>query len=240
MSSPVIFFSASPSDRADAAQLLVAVRVGLPVLDDLAADHLRAFGDRHHGVVAGIVPLILHQKRRQFLRIEMHLGNDRSIDAGQIRREQTGLAAVATEQLHHGDALVAARAGAQLVDEFHTARDGGGKADAVISAEDVVVHRLGNGDDVHAFAMQPLGIAQRVVAADRHQRPDAQFIQHLQHVRREIEWAVVVWMRLALQERRHLGRADFAGIGAAGVQERAARAIDRADALLVQRQNVLR
>ena len=126
------------------------------------------------------------------------------------------------------------------MNEFHTARNGRREADAIIGAVDIVVHRLGNRGDVDAFAVQPLGIAQRVVTADRHQRIHAQFIQHLQRVRRKIKRAFVVGMRFIFQKSGDFTGAYFAGIGAAGVQKRAARAIDGAHPLLVQRPNIFR
>ena len=110
--------------------------------------------------------------------VERHLGDDRPVDAGQVGRDERRLAAVAAEHLHDGEALVRAGARAQLVDEVHRAGDGGGEADAVVGAVDVVVHRLRDGDDRDALVGQAQRERERVVAADRHQRVDAQPFEH--------------------------------------------------------------
>ena len=70
---------------------------------------------------------------------------------------------------------------AQVVDHVHTAGDGGGEADAVVGAEDIVVHGLGDGDHLHAFAMEALGVAERVVAANGDQIVQAQGFDFLEH-----------------------------------------------------------
>src|SRR5699024_7279719 len=54
-----------------------------------------------------------------------------------------------------------------LVDEVDAAADGGAESEAVVSPVDIVVHRLGNGDDLGAGAVEAHGERQRVIAADR-------------------------------------------------------------------------
>src|SRR5918996_1669674 len=66
--------------------------------------------------------------------------------------------------------------------QLDRARDAGAEADAVVRAVDVVVHRLGDGDDVHAFVVQTLGVAERVVAPDRDQDVDADVLEILEHI----------------------------------------------------------
>src|SRR5690606_4836141 len=63
-------------ELADAAQLLVAIRVGLAVLDDLAAQEVRAFADGDHGVIARVGLLVLDDQLCQLLDVEGHLGDE--------------------------------------------------------------------------------------------------------------------------------------------------------------------
>ena len=65
MFSPVMLLDQLAGDAADAAQLAVAVGVRFAALDDVAADHGRALGDGHDGIVAGVVPLVFDQQRGQ-------------------------------------------------------------------------------------------------------------------------------------------------------------------------------
>ncbi len=153
-------------------------------LHHLAARERGALGDRHHRVVAGVRRLVAHQLLGQTIDVERHLGDDRALDSGQVGRHEGGLAAVAAEHLDHGEALVRARARAQLVHEDHRARHGGREPDAVVGAVHVVVHRLRDRDDGHAFLVQPQRERERVVAADRDQRVDAEMLDDPQHVRR--------------------------------------------------------
>ena len=113
---------------ADAADLAMTVGIGLAVFDHLASGHVRPFTDRHHGVVARVVPLVLHYQLGEPLRIEGHFGDEGAIDAGDVGADEAGLAAVAAEELDNGDALVGAGAGAELMDELDASGDGGAEA----------------------------------------------------------------------------------------------------------------
>jgi hypothetical protein len=42
----------------------------------------------------------------------------------------------------------------------------GGKADAIVGAKDIIVHRLRNGDDWEALLVESFAIAKRVVTAN--------------------------------------------------------------------------
>ena len=98
------------------------------------------------------------------------------------------------------------------------ARDARAEADAVVGSVDVVVHRLRDGDDVHPFIVQPLAVAQRVVAADGNQHVDADVLEILQHVLRDVVDLGGVPGRVC----GHALARQMARPGARGVQERAA------------------
>ena len=76
--------------------------------------------------------------------------------------------------------------GAQAVGHLDGAGDAGAEADAVIGARHIVVHGLGDCDDLDALAVQPHAVAQGVVAADGDQVIDAQPVQVLQDFGRQI------------------------------------------------------
>ena len=60
------------------------------------------------------------------------------------------------------------------------ARDGGRKAEAVVGAEDVVVHRLRDGDERHAFLVQAPREGERAVAAEGDERVELEELDDAQ------------------------------------------------------------
>jgi hypothetical protein len=152
--------------------------------------------------------------------IRRNLGDDCTIDLRQEAGEERGLAAAAAEQLHHADPLMALDRGAERVDRLDRAADRGREADAIIGAVDVIIHRLGNGDDGDALLGEVGGKAKRAVAAERHHRVDAEPVE-----RREDAGSLVP----GLQRPR---------VGAGGVEHRAAHPVEAAHALARQRQAV--
>src|SRR5690606_23271839 len=87
------------------------------------------------------------------------------------------------------------------------------------------------------FTVQAFAEAERVVAADGDQAIDAQEFQVAQHVRSEVEDALLIGrhriLRIA-QEVGHILGLDLGRVGAAGVQKRATGAVDRAYLVLVE------
>ena len=226
-------------DRTDAAQLLVAVGVGHTGLNDLPIDLVGSLRDGHNGVVTGVGLLVLHQQVGQFIHVEGDLGDDGSIYTGQVGRDERCFAGVPPKQFDHADALVGAGRGAQLVDEVHTAGDGGGEADAEIGAEDVVVHRLGDADDGEAFAVDAGCISQCIFPSDGYQYVNLKMLQRSQYVVGEVERLAVVQFRLGTQKVRRMRGTHAAGIGARGVQEGAAGAVYGAHYEFIERLKAL-
>ena len=119
--------------------------------------------------------------------------------------------------------------------------DGRGKTDAVIGAEDVVIHRLGDGDGAEAFLVQPAGEGQRIVAADGDDRFQSERIQHPQDVLGAIDRSLVgVHPVFGADVFGHVGRFDVGWIGARGVQERSAGAVDGAHGFRRQGEGIFR
>ena len=130
---------------------------------------------------------------------------------------------------------------AQVGDHVHRAADGGGEADAVVGAEDVVVHRLRDPDDRDSLLGQALGEGERVVAADRDQRLEMQPLDRADRLRRQVhEPRLVRRRRRGEQVRGDLARRHGGGVGARGVEDRPAGAVDRARAALGQPHRPLR
>ena len=92
--------------QADAAQLAVAVGVGLARLHDGAAGRHRPLGDGHEGVVGRVSGAVGDQHVAEAVDVEGHFGDERPVDVGEVGGDQRGLAGVAAEQLDHADALV--------------------------------------------------------------------------------------------------------------------------------------
>ena len=110
--------------------------------------------------------------------------------SGEVGRVERRLARVAAEQLDHADALVRPDRGAEVGDGVHRPRHRRREADAVVGPEHVVVHRLRDGDDAEVLLVQAGGEAERVVAADRDQRLEAQVVEDAQDVARAVDAAV--------------------------------------------------
>ena len=146
-------------------------------------------------------------------------------------RQHGGVARVASEDLHHQKAFVRSGGGAQPVRHLDGAGDAGTEADAIIGSGNVVVHRLGNRNHLHAFLVEPHAVAQRVIATDGDQEIDAEPCQGGQHLRRQIVALLAVFF---LEMGGNGGLFHLAGIGARGVQEGAAAARRAIDDLFAQ------
>ena len=181
--------------------------------------------------MAGIAILVRGDHARQLFHVEGHLGDDGPVHVGQIAGDEAGLAAVAAEQLDEADALVAADGRAQIVQGLHGAGDGRAEADAVVGAEHIVVHGLGNGDLGIPGLVQPRGVAEGVVAADGDEGVDLQGLEVGHHrvgdVHRVLQTVLAQVLGHVLFP--HLGR-----VGARGVQEGAAGAVDGAHVIVFQ------
>jgi hypothetical protein len=84
----------------------MAVRVRLAPQGHLATDDGRALGDGHHGVAAGVRPLVGHEQLGQPVDLERDLGDDRPVHARQVGGHQGRLTAVPAEDLDHRQTLV--------------------------------------------------------------------------------------------------------------------------------------
>ena len=74
--------------------------------------------------------------------------------------------------------------------ELDTAGDRSREPDAVIRAVNVVVHRLGDGDDRDTLVVKAEAVGQGVVASDRDERIEAELLDHPDRVGGEVEWAI--------------------------------------------------
>ena len=190
-------------------------------------------GNRDHRVVGRVVALVGDEQRAEPVDLARDLRDHRAVDPGEVGGDQRRLAAVAAEELDDGDPLVRAGRCAEVVDELHAARDGGGEADAVVRPVDVVVHRLRDRHHGDALVVQAQRVREGVVAADRDQDVEAAVLDHSQRVVGEVEWALA--LGAVGQERRHVLRPDAGGVRARGVQDRPAVAVDRPNGASVER-----
>jgi hypothetical protein len=150
---------------ADVGLLLVAVGVGFAVVADLVAFPLGAFAEDDERVVRGVGALVVDQEFDQLVEVHLVLGDD-AADGGDVGGVEGRVAGIAAEDAEDADALVGADGGALALDGAFGAGDGGGEADAVFGVLHVVIHRLGDGDDLDAFLVEACGVAEGVVAAD--------------------------------------------------------------------------
>ena len=123
--------------------LPVTIAIGFADLVALPCFPYRSFRHDNERIIAGIVPLVLHQKIDGTLEIERIFRNQapgRSYVGG-VESRETGVAA---EDAENADPFVGPERGALPGDRVLRARDRRRKPDAVFGALDVVVHRLRN------------------------------------------------------------------------------------------------
>ncbi len=145
------------------------------------------------------------------LDVEDVLRNHAAVGRAGHRRQHGGEAGIAAEDLEHQKPLVRARRSAQAVRHLDRPRHAGRESDAVVGPRDVVVHRLGDRDDLEALFVQPHAVAQRVVATDRDQVVDAQEVQIGEHLGSQVVDLLGV---AVLEVLRNVCPRHLAGMGA--------------------------
>src|SRR5882762_4683957 len=218
----------------------VAVRVGFAIFLDAAFFPHGAFGNDNKSVVAGIVALVVGKKFGNAIDIKGIFGNE-AASGSEIGGVKGGEAGVAAENAENADAFVRTEGGALAGDQFFGAGDGGGEANAVFGALNVVVHGFGNGDDGHAGGGERGGEAERVVAADGDKAADAEAFEILEDDGSEVVMLAVeskFFDAVGRDGLRELGFNHLARVGARGVEYGAARAIDGAGIFAIERANV--
>src|SRR5664279_1887032 len=161
-------------------------------------------------------------------------------DVGRVKGRE---ARVAAEDAEDADPLVRAQRGPLAVDRILGSRDRRREADAVLGSLDVVVHRLGHGDELDAVVGKDLTEAQGIVAAYRDEVVQIELLDVVEDYGREVVHAL---LDLELLEairpdvRRKLAGLHLARVRPGRVQPRAAGAIDRAGIGPIERHDVVR
>src|SRR5467141_4289518 len=100
------------------------------------------------------------------LHVEFVFGDNASIGRARHRWQHRSEPSVASEHFHNEKSLVRSGRGAETIRQFNRPADARAKADAIISARHVIVHRLGYRYDLNAFLGQTGRKRKCVVAAD--------------------------------------------------------------------------
>src|SRR6202030_2188516 len=182
-----------------------------------------AFRDNHKCVAARIIAFILDQA----IEVKLHCGYHAAARS-HISRVQRGEASIAPEDAKDADALVRTERGALARDRFLGSADGSRKADAVFGSLNVIIHRLGNANNAHAFGIEPLCEAERVIAAYGDEAIEVEVLDILEHERREVVDLVGNAQRFELFRReilRQTRAAHLRRIGTRGMQDGTAGAI---------------
>ena len=144
--------------------------------DDVAVLGRRALGDdddRERPAAA----LAAAQVLADLLDVERALGHEDRVGAAGHAGVHGDPAGVAAHDLADDHAVVRLGGGVQAVDRVGGDLHGGLEAERVVGAGEVVVDRLRHADDVDAVVGQPLGHAERVLAADRDQPVEAVLLE---------------------------------------------------------------
>jgi len=199
-------------------------------------DHLLPFdpgplGDEDDRVEAGVLGPVLGQQLAEPLHVEPVLGDDAAVGRSGHGREEGGETGVAAEDLDTEKALMGTGRGPQGVGQADRPGDAGAEPKAVVGAGDIVVHGLGDGDDLDALLVKGDGVAQRVIAPYGDEIIDPQAFDILQDLLGEVVGLVLV---LVAQMGRHIDVGNMARPGAGGVEEGAAGAADFVDDFFCQ------
>ena len=175
------------------AELLVPVCVLLfPLEHHEPALWSCSFGDEDDRVVARVGEPVLHEELAETLHLERILRDDAAVRGAGHRGQQRGEPGVAAEDLDDEEPLVRAGRGAQAVGHLDRPRHARAEPDAVVGPRHVVVHRLGDRDDLDALLVQADPVAERVVAADRDDVVDAEVLEVLEHLAGQVVDLVAV------------------------------------------------
>ena len=74
---------------------------------------------------------------------------------------------ISPKHFQHQQPLMGASYRAQAVRQFNRTRDTGAEPNAVIGAGHIVIHRFGNGNDLHPFLIHADAITERIIPTNR-------------------------------------------------------------------------
>ena len=180
---------------------------------EVTADGPRAFG-RHDDGPTPAPPLASHQVVAHFVHVVGNLGTQNDLGRRRDAREEGDPAGVAAHQLDDEDAVVRVGGRVQPLDRCGRDVDRGVEAERDVGAGEVVVDRLRNTDDRDAVLVQLEREPHGTVAADRHERVQAEAVKTGDRFLREVfhDDRTVVLLDPALERIR----------AAAGAEDRAA------------------
>src|SRR5499427_5245018 len=222
----------------DARLLTVAVRVGFAVFAYLIALPLGALAEHDQRIVARVRALLLDEQPDELVEVDLVFGDD-AADRGGVRRVERRKAGIAAENAENADSLVRGDGGPLALDGVAGAGDRGREADAVLGVVNVVIHRLRDGNDLHAELVELGRVAERVVTADGNEVLDAQRREVRQHLLGDVpgvggnafttDGERKILAGEVIGQLRHFGR-----VGAARVQHGAPAPVDDARILTVE------
>src|SRR5438876_1706704 len=225
------------NDIANAAEFFVAVGVGAFAFENhFAAFEHGAFGDEHDGVAAGILLAVGDQQLGKMLDIKLEFRDDTTISGAGHGRKHGGKTGVAAKDFENHEAFVRAGGSAQAVDHLNGAGDAGAEANAIVRARDVVVHGLGNADDLEALFVETNAVAEGIVTTDGNESVDSEPGEILEDFRSQV---VFFSGEFILEMRRDIGFGNAAGIGARGMEKSAASAAGAIDNFFVEKKEVV-
>ena len=215
----------------------VAISIrGIAFKNHFTAFEHSALRDEHGRVAAGVLVPVVHEKLGEALDIEFVFGDDTTVGGAGHGREHCGVTSVATKDFDDHEALMRASRGAEAVNKLQSARDAGTEADAVVRAGDVVVHGLGNGDDLETFFVKADAVAKRVITANGDERVNAEPCQIFEDFGGEVIFLEVEGI---FQMGGHARLADAARIRARGVEESTTGARGAVDDFLGENQEIV-
>ena len=195
------------------------------------------FGYQNDAVVGASLISVARKPFAEMLDVKGVFGDNAAVGGTGHRRQESSETRIASKDLDHQEALVAAGRGAQCVGHGDGTRDAGRETDAVIGAGNVVVHGLRQRDHRHPLLVQVDAVGKGVITANGDHRVNAEVLDIGQHLRSEIVDIIGIAVPEVIGKRglRHMRRT-----GARAVEEGPAGAANLVDDFLGQVDHVVR
>src|ERR1700730_790500 len=163
----------------------MSIRISWAIFLDCAALPLGTLANDNQRIIAWVGILVLDKEPDQSFEIDLEF-RDETTDGGDIRGVERCKSGVAAEDAKNTNPFMRCNSCPLTLYCVGGSGDCCREADTILGVANVVVHRLRNGDDLHAQFIKLGGVAECVVATDGDQLVDAQGREIVQDLPRKV------------------------------------------------------